>query len=137
MVLTDIETASRVKELHEDVILTIPGVWGVGVGIGNMGVAEQAQQKEIRAPEKDGYVIKIFVHSKIEDTEYEFAYDWEVLHHIYPEVRHIYIRNVARLLQKPCSNLSSAGDHYLSTSTCVRPGGRQTGLNSLLVRCNC
>jgi len=34
------------------------------------------------------------------DTEYEFAYDWEVLHHVFPEDRYTYIQNVSRLLHK-------------------------------------
>ena len=40
------------------------------------------------------------------DTEYEFAYDWEVLHHVFPDDRYIYIRNVVRLLQKDARYLS-------------------------------
>ncbi len=31
---------------------------------------------------------------------YEFAYDWEVLHHVFPETRDTYTRNVVKLLQK-------------------------------------
>jgi SAM-dependent methyltransferase len=34
------------------------------------------------------------------DTTYEFAYDWEVLHHVFPKDRDIYIQNVVKLLQK-------------------------------------
>ncbi len=34
------------------------------------------------------------------DTEYEFAYDWEVLHHVFPDDRDTYIRNVVKILQK-------------------------------------
>jgi len=30
---------------------------------------------------------------------YEFAYDWEVLHHIFPEDRERYVRNVHRILR--------------------------------------
>ena len=36
----------------------------------------------------------------IADTDYEFAYDWEVLHHVFPETRDTYIQNVVKLLQK-------------------------------------
>ena len=35
--------------------------------------------------------------SEITDT-YDFAYDWHVLHHVYPEQRHTYVKNVARIL---------------------------------------
>ena len=34
------------------------------------------------------------------DIEYEFAYDWELLHHIFPEDRWTYIHNVVKLLEK-------------------------------------
>jgi len=35
---------------------------------------------------------------EIRDT-FEFAYDWEVLHHIFPEDREHYVRNVHRILR--------------------------------------
>lgn len=37
---------------------------------------------------------------------YEFAYDWEVLHHIYPEKRMKYLRNVYDLLKPKAKYLS-------------------------------
>jgi SAM-dependent methyltransferase len=33
-------------------------------------------------------------------TEYGFAYDWEVLHHVFPDERNTYIQNVVKILQK-------------------------------------
>ena len=33
-------------------------------------------------------------------TKYKFAYDWEVLHHIFPDDRGTYIQNVVKILQK-------------------------------------
>ena len=33
-------------------------------------------------------------------TKYKFAYDWEVLHHIFPNDRGTYIQNVVKILQK-------------------------------------
>lgn len=42
---------------------------------------------------------------EIQDS-FDFAYDWEVLHHIYPEKREIYIRNVYRLLTRGARYLS-------------------------------
>jgi SAM-dependent methyltransferase len=39
-------------------------------------------------------------------TNFDFAYDWEVLHHIFPEDREKYIRNVHRVL--------NPGGYYLS-----------------------
>ena len=35
----------------------------------------------------------------IAHTEYEFAFDWEVLHHVFPGERDTYIGNVAKILQ--------------------------------------
>ena len=40
------------------------------------------------------------------DTEYEFAYDWEVLHHVFPDKRDTYIQNVVKLLQKGATYVS-------------------------------
>ena len=41
-------------------------------------------------------------------TGFDFAYDWEVLHHIFPEDREKYVGNVYRLLRR--------GGRYLSVS---------------------
>ena len=43
--------------------------------------------------------------SEVTDT-YDFAYDWHLLHHVYPEQRDEYISNVHRIL--------NPGAHYLS-----------------------
>lgn len=43
--------------------------------------------------------------SEISDT-YDFAYDWHLLHHVYPEQRDGYVDNVHRIL--------NPGAHYLS-----------------------
>jgi 2-polyprenyl-3-methyl-5-hydroxy-6-metoxy-1,4-benzoquinol methylase len=40
------------------------------------------------------------------NSKYEFAYDWEVLHHIFPEDRDTYFHNVVNLLQKGASYFS-------------------------------
>lgn len=42
------------------------------------------------------------------DRNYDFAYDWELLHHIFPEYRQNYIKNVYNLLNQ--------GGTYLSVS---------------------
>ena len=41
----------------------------------------------------------------ITDT-YDFGYDWELLHHIFPEDRERYVRNVCRLLNPNATHLS-------------------------------
>jgi SAM-dependent methyltransferase len=43
--------------------------------------------------------------NEVKDT-YDFAYDWSLLHHVYPEKRRHYIENVHRIL--------NSGGHYLS-----------------------
>ena len=43
--------------------------------------------------------------NKIKST-YDFAYDWELLHHIFPEQRKIYIKNVYELLNPGAKYLS-------------------------------
>ena len=40
------------------------------------------------------------------DSSFDFAYDWEVLHHIFPNHRRRYIRNVYRLLRPGAGYLS-------------------------------
>ena len=40
------------------------------------------------------------VHPFKSNTKYKFAYDWEVLHHIFPDDRGTYIQNVVKILQK-------------------------------------
>jgi SAM-dependent methyltransferase len=42
---------------------------------------------------------------EVKDT-YDFAYDWSLLHHVYPEKRSIYVDNVNKIL--------NSGGHYLS-----------------------
>jgi SAM-dependent methyltransferase len=42
------------------------------------------------------------------DRSFDFAYDWEVLHHVFPEKRQVYVRNVCRMLRP--------GGKYLSVS---------------------
>ena len=37
---------------------------------------------------------------------FEFAYDWEVLHHIFPEERGIYINNISKMLEQDGRYLS-------------------------------
>ena len=40
------------------------------------------------------------------NSMFELAYDWEVLHHIFPEDRYTYIQNVAKILQKGAAYFS-------------------------------
>ncbi len=67
---------------------------------------------------------------EIKDT-FDFAYDWELLHHIFPEDREKYVRNVQRLL--------NTGGKYLSVCFNEKDPGfggtgkyRKTGLSTVL-----
>jgi SAM-dependent methyltransferase len=40
------------------------------------------------------------------DNAFDFAYDWEVLHHVFPEDRESYVRNVHRMLRTGATYLS-------------------------------
>jgi len=40
------------------------------------------------------------------NDKYDFGYDWELLHHIFPEDRERYVRNVCRLLNPSATHLS-------------------------------
>jgi 2-polyprenyl-3-methyl-5-hydroxy-6-metoxy-1,4-benzoquinol methylase len=40
------------------------------------------------------------------DEKFDFAYDWEVLHHIFPENRQLYVENVYKLLNPKAKYLS-------------------------------
>jgi len=42
---------------------------------------------------------------EVTDT-FDFAYDWEVLHHIFPEDRETYVKNVRKILNPGASYLS-------------------------------
>jgi len=53
-----------------------------------------------------------FISGDLTDTDfkaynkYEFAYDWEVLHHIFPDDRDKYIQNVVKILQEGATYFS-------------------------------
>lgn len=68
--------------------------------------------------------------TSLEET-FDFAYDWQLLHHIFPEDRNKYLNNVCRLL--------NPGGHYLSvcfSETSPQFGGtgkyRKTPLGTVL-----
>jgi SAM-dependent methyltransferase len=62
---------------------------------------------------------------------YDFAYDWELLHHIFPEDREKYVRNVHRILKPGCRYLSVC---FSETSPQFRGKGkyRKTPINTIL-----
>jgi len=68
--------------------------------------------------------------NEVTDT-YDFAYDWELLHHIYPEEREKYIENVNRILKPGGKYLSvcfSENDHQFGGGGKIR----ETRLGTIL-----
>ena len=64
---------------------------------------EQAESKNVKC----SFIVGNLTDSKFEaESKYEFGYDWEVLHHIFPENRATYIQNVVKMLQKGATYFS-------------------------------
>ena len=79
-----------------------------GVDFSNVAI-EKAKKLAI----KDNLSIEFFVADftqklKLNLYEFDFAFDYGLLHHIFPEDREIYTRNVAKLLNKNAFYLSIA-----------------------------
>lgn len=90
----------------------------LGCGIGNYSIwfakkgfqvtgidfSEQAVELASKQAERENVKCKFIVGDLTDsdfksNTMFEFAYDWEVLHHVFPEERNAYIRNVGKILQ--------------------------------------
>ncbi|MGB3398831.1 MAG: class I SAM-dependent methyltransferase [Candidatus Deferrimicrobiaceae bacterium] len=84
------------------------GFDAIGVDISENAI-HMARKSALRAGIQCTFVVADVLGdiSEIHD-EFDFAYDWELLHHIFPDDRVRYMENVCRLL-KP-------GGHYLSVS---------------------
>jgi len=68
---------------------------------------EKTQKKAVQAGFRVRFLAADVLGDLAEITDaFEFAYDWHLLHHIYPEYRQRYLRNVSRLL--------APGGRYLS-----------------------
>ncbi|MFP4308076.1 MAG: GNAT family N-acetyltransferase [Desulfococcaceae bacterium] len=68
--------------------------------------------------------------SEVPET-FDFAYDWELLHHIFPPDREVYVRNVHRLL-KPGGNYLTASFGEASPAFGGKGKYRRTPLNTTL-----
>jgi 2-polyprenyl-3-methyl-5-hydroxy-6-metoxy-1,4-benzoquinol methylase len=104
-------------------------VTGIDVAPTAIGLAkENARKKGVKCR----FIVADVLGDLHEITEtFDFAYDWEVLHHIFPEDRDKYVKNVFRLL--------GPGGKYLSACFneedpgFVGPGKyRKTGLGTVL-----
>jgi 2-polyprenyl-3-methyl-5-hydroxy-6-metoxy-1,4-benzoquinol methylase len=83
----------------------------LGFDATGVDISEKAIEIARELAQKSGVKCEFIVADVLGDmseikTEYDFVYDWELLHHIFPENRNKYIDNVQRLL-KPQG-------HYLS-----------------------
>ena len=79
-------------------------VWLAGKGFEMTGLdtSGEAIVHARRLAEKAGVTCRFATEDLLEDLsayrDYGFAYDWEMLHHIFPEDRPAYLRNVHQLL---------------------------------------
>ncbi len=64
---------------------------------------ENARKKRVRC---DFIAADVLGNLKEVEESFDFAYDWEVLHHIFPEQREKYLQNVHRKLNFGCQYLS-------------------------------
>ncbi|MFH2005630.1 MAG: class I SAM-dependent methyltransferase [bacterium] len=91
-------------------------VWlaGRGFAVTGLDLSPAAVELARRLAERKGAACRFEARDLIADVEgleglegsFDLAYDWEVLHHVFPEDRDVYMSNVHRLLR--------AGAKYLS-----------------------
>jgi len=79
-------------------------VTGIDISSTAINLAQEKAEKE-RATCKFIVADVLGNLDEVKDS-YDFAYDWSLLHHVYPEKRNIYIANVNKILK--------SGGHYLS-----------------------
>jgi len=59
--------------------------------------SKQAEREKVNC----NFIVGDLTDKNFESTmTYEFAFDWEVLHHVFPEDRDTYFHNVSKMLQK-------------------------------------
>jgi 2-polyprenyl-3-methyl-5-hydroxy-6-metoxy-1,4-benzoquinol methylase len=79
-------------------------VTGIDISPSAISIAKKkASERKVECNFLVGDIINDF--EKV-NTGFDFAYDWEVLHHIFPDERQNYIENVSKILKK--------GGKYLS-----------------------
>jgi SAM-dependent methyltransferase len=82
-----------------------------GYEITGIDISRNAIEIARRSASNAGATCKFIVADATRDLSalhgmFDFAYDWELLHHIFPEDRDKYIRNVVRLLKPEGKHLS-------------------------------
>jgi SAM-dependent methyltransferase len=91
----------------------------IGFDAAGMDISEKAIEMARESASRAGVSCAFFVADVLGDMaeiddEYDFVYDWELMHHIFPDDRDRYIRNVSRLLRP--------GGRYLSVSFSEKSG---------------
>lgn len=81
-------------------------VWLAGLGFRVTGIDFSTRAVDLAAAlaARRGVMCRFLVRDvagEIDGLEeaFDFAYDWEVLHHVFPDTRPAYVRNVARMLR--------------------------------------
>jgi cyclopropane fatty-acyl-phospholipid synthase-like methyltransferase len=107
-----------------------------GFDVTGIDISNAAIEIAKKAASEKGVTCKLIVADVLSDMReiqetFDFAYDWELLHHIYPEDREQYVKNVYRLLKH--------GGRYLSvcfSEKSTQFGGegkyRKTPINTVL-----
>jgi SAM-dependent methyltransferase len=84
---------------------------GLGFGVTGVDSSPTAKQMAVQNSERKGIRCRFVVADvtsdlgEINDT-FDFAYDWELLHHIFPEDRVRYVKNVHRITNPGAKYLS-------------------------------
>ncbi len=82
-----------------------------GFGVTGIDIAPAAIKLAIQNAKKAGVQVHFVVGDILESLDafrdtFDFAYDWEVLHHIFPEHRQKYVTNVAQIVRAKGKYLS-------------------------------
>jgi 2-polyprenyl-3-methyl-5-hydroxy-6-metoxy-1,4-benzoquinol methylase len=107
-----------------------------GFDITGVDISSKAVEIAKNSAKENGVSCNFFVRDVLSEMaeltdNYDFVYDWELLHHIYPEDREKYINNVYRLL-KPKGLYLSVSFSELSLQFGGKGKYRKTPLNTVL-----
>ena len=116
-----------IKELITNKIVKVCKAIDIGCGLGNysrelakvgfemtgVDFSNVAIEKAKKLANKDNLSIEFLVADfaqefKLNLSEFDFAFDYGLLHHIFPDDREMYVRNVVKLLNKNAFYLSIA-----------------------------
>jgi SAM-dependent methyltransferase len=82
----------------------------VGFDVTGIDISPTAIRIAQENAKKKGVKCKFFVANVLDnfkvEGKFDFAYDWELLHHLFPEQRRIYVKNVYKILKPSGKYLS-------------------------------